>query len=196
MSLFRTSYQSASDESIMSALLKGDKRAFDELYSRYAVPLKRFFLRMLWQDNAKAEDFVHDLFVKIISKPELFDNNRSFKIWVYTVAGNMCKNEYKKQAVRKVVTNGVETHYAISDQSVSVTDEVHDSFFKRSFDEQLEQLELKHREVFTLRHLEGLSIREIAEVIQANEGTVKSRLFYATKYLASALDAYNPLSNR
>lgn len=196
MSLFRKSYQSASDESIMDALLKGEKGAFDELYNRYAITLKRFFFRMLWQDDGKAEDFVHDLFVKIISKPESFDRNRSFKIWVYTVAGNMCKNEYKKQSIRKVVRNGIDTYYSISDQCVSVSDEVHDSFFKHSFDEQLEQLELKHRHVFTLRHLEGLSIKEIAEVVQANEGTVKSRLFYATKYLASALDAYNPITNR
>jgi RNA polymerase sigma-70 factor (ECF subfamily) len=53
----------------------------------------------------------------------------------------------------------------------------------------------KHREVFALRHLEGLSMKEIAEVMEINEGTVKSRLFYATKFLAEKLKVYNPVLN-
>jgi RNA polymerase sigma-70 factor (ECF subfamily) len=41
--------------------------------------------------------------------------------------------------------------------------------------------------------MDGLSIKEIAEIVQANEGTVKSRLFYATKQLAEKLKEFNPV---
>ena len=49
---------------------------------------------------------------------------------------------------------------------------------------------------FELRHFDGLSIKEIAEILEANEGTIKSRLFYATKYLAEGLKEFNPALNR
>ena len=52
------------------------------------------------------------------------------------------------------------------------------------------QLDEKHRDVFSLRHLQGFSLKEIADVLEINEGTVKSRLFYATKQLAEKLKEY------
>ena len=57
-------------------------------------------------------------------------------------------------------------------------------------------LDEKHKEVFSLRHLDGLSIKEIAEVLEISDGTVKSRLFYATKYLSESLKEFNPTLNR
>jgi RNA polymerase sigma-70 factor (ECF subfamily) len=180
----------------MQAISKGDKRAFDELYNRYAAALLRYFMRMLWKDREKSEDFVHDLFAKIVNKPEYFDPTRSFKTWVYSVANNMCKNEYKKAEVRKGMSNGLDNHYALSDTSVNVMNEVQDSFFQEAFVKNLAELDDKHKEAFSLRHIEGLSIKEIAEVLEINEGTVKSRLFYATKYLAESLKEFNPIENR
>ena len=60
----------------------------------------------------------------------------------------------------------------------------------KEFEEKLQELDEKHRSVFTLRHLDGLALKEIAEVLEINEGTVKSRLFYATKFLANQLSVY------
>ena len=92
MLFFKPSYKKSSDEELMLSISKGEKKAFDELYARYADALLRYFTRLLWKDREKAEDFVHDLFAKIIQKPELFDASRTFKTWVYSVANNMCKN--------------------------------------------------------------------------------------------------------
>ena len=52
----------------MVLLGKGDKRAFDEVYARYAKPLFGYFMKLLARDNEKCEDMVHDLFAKIIRK--------------------------------------------------------------------------------------------------------------------------------
>ncbi|MFN5878904.1 MAG: RNA polymerase sigma factor [Flavobacteriales bacterium] len=196
MRLFKPSYNSMSDEDLMVALSNGDKRAFDELYERYAKPLLGYFMRMLWRDREKSEDCVHDLFAKIVNKPELFDTSRNFKTWVYSVANNMGKNEYKKAEVRKGMSNGLDNHYTLYDTNVNVMNEVQDSFFQDAFVKSLADLDEKHQEAFTLRHMEGLSIKEIAEVLDLNEGTVKSRLFYATKYLAESLKDFNPIENR
>lgn len=193
---WRKKYTAFSDEELMAYLSKGDKNAFDELYKRYARPMLLYFKRMLWNDTEKAEDFVHDLFAKIIRKPESFDSQRSFKTWFYSVANNMCKNEYKKQEIRKNTSYSLETTFHVKDENTNVLNEVQDVFFGEAFELQLNNLEQKHSEVFKLRHFEGLSIKEIATVLGANEGTVKSRLFYATKYLAEQLKEFNPLINK
>ncbi len=184
------------DESLMVAVSKGDKRAFDEIYERYSGPLLGYFMRMLWRDREKAEDFVHDIFAKIIRKPELFDPSRRFRTWLYSVANNMCKNEYKRQEVRKNTSNGLDSSYAVSDDNVNVLHEVQDRQFKQAFEESMSALDQKHSEVFKLRHIDGLSIKEIAEVLEISDGTVKSRIFYASKYLAESLKDFNPVMNR
>lgn len=196
MKLFRSSYKDMSDEVLMSSISKGDRKAFDEIYERYAKLLLNYFMKMLWRDREKAEDFIHDLFAKIIQKPELFDAERSFKTWVYSVANNMCKNEYKKQEVRKVMSNGLDNHYSLSDQNSNVMSEVQDAFFKEAFEKGMDKLDEKHREVFQLRHIDGLSVKEVAEVLHINEGTVKSRVFYAIKQLSEDLKMFNPMLNR
>jgi RNA polymerase sigma-70 factor (ECF subfamily) len=193
MQLAKLEYNIERDEVLMQAIAKGDKRAFDELYQRYAKLLLAYFARMLWKDREKAEDFVHDLFAKIIQKPDSFDTTRSFKTWVYSVANNMCKNEYKKQEVRKNTTSGIDNHYAVSDSKVNVFEEVQDAQFKEVFDVRMDELDEKHSEAFRLRHIDGLSIKEIADVLGLNEGTVKSRIFYAIKYLAEGLKEFNPI---
>ena len=132
----------------MVMLGKGDKRAFDEVYKRYSQPLFGYFMKLLARDNEKCEDMVHDLFAKIIRKPEYFDTSRSFRTWVY---------------------------------------------FSDRLQAQLEEMDEKHKSVFVLRHFDGFSMKEIAETLEINEGTVKSRLFYATKALASALKEFNPI---
>ncbi len=196
MRLIKPQYHNMSDEDLMRSIGKGDKRAFDQIYDRYSGPLLGYFMRMLWKDREKAEDFVHDIFAKIVRKPELFDPSRKFKTWIYSVANNMCKNEYKKQEVRKNTTNGLDGTYAVSDSNANVMNEVQDSLFRDEFETSLDALDVKHSEVFKLRHIDGLSIKEIAEVLEISDGTVKSRLFYATKYLAESLKEFNPVVNR
>jgi RNA polymerase sigma factor (sigma-70 family) len=193
MKLIRKEYRSLSDEQLVISMAGGDQRAFDELYGRYARPLMSYFMRMLWKDREKSEDFMHDLFTKLVHRPELFDPSRSFKTWVFSVANNMCKNEYKKQEVRKNTSNGLDGNYPVADANANTLGAAHHAHFRERFEEQIGLLDDKHKEVFELRHFDGLSMKEIAEVVGISEGTVKSRLFYATKYLAEGLKEFHPV---
>ena len=136
-----------------------------------------------------------NLFAKIIRKPDYFDVNRSFRTWVFSVACNMCKNEYKRMSVRKHVSNEFEPTKSIQSDSDTLK-KVHESSFSESFHRALNKLDDKHKSVFSLRHFEGFSMKEIAETLNINEGTVKSRLFYATKTLAGTLKEFNPIYNQ
>lgn len=186
MRLLKTTYKELTDEQLILEMQNGKELAFQELYDRYAKHLYQYFYRRMWKDKEKAEDFVHDLFTKIIHNPKAFDTSRSFKTWVFSVANNMTINEYKKQSVRQVVSSGMEDNLAVAHSSALDT-ELQDSMFKEALEKELEQLDEKHREAFELRHIQGFSVKEIADTLGINEGTVKSRVFYAVKQLTGKL---------
>jgi RNA polymerase sigma-70 factor (ECF subfamily) len=71
--------------------------------------------------------------------------------------------------------------------------EVELNHFGEEFEKHLSNLKQEHKEVFSMRHFDGLSIKEIAEATNVNEGTIKSRLFYSTKCLAEKLKEFNPV---
>lgn len=190
--LFRNN-KARTDEELMLRIERGEQSAFNDLYQRYAQNMLYYFMRMLKKDKEKAEDFVHDLFAKIIKNPSAFDATRSFKTWFYSVANNMCKNEYKKMQVREGIHNGLDESFAIASTNIPLDVQVHEKQFEESLILALHNLDEKHRETFTLRHFEEMSIKEIAVVTNKSEGTVKSRLFYATKKLAEILKEFNPI---
>lgn len=196
MGLFSPSYKQLTDEELMKLSSEGNARAFSELYDRYAKKLLNYFFFRLWKDRERSEDLVHDLFTKIINNPDLFDPKRKFKTWVYSVANNMCKNEYRKEAVRSGMQSTEELETDIRSGSTDVLEDIHENEFKEALNEALDKIDDKHSEVFVLRHFQEMSIKEIAAILECNEGTVKSRLFNVTKRLAGELQVFNPLLNR
>lgn len=194
MRLFRTNYRKETDERLMQFVAKGDARAFEALYDRYSDRLLNYFYRMLWRDREKAEDFMQDLFTKLLSKPEAFDPKRSFKPWLFSIANNMCKNEYEKQAVR----SGEGTELAnenLAANEPTMPDHLDWDAFNQSLDRELALLDEKHRTSFVLRYREELSIREISVICDCSEGTVKSRLFYALRKLTPKLSAFRGIKS-
>lgn len=190
MRLFKKEYATYEDEDLMRFFIKGDRKAFEQIYDRYENFIINFFYRKLWSDREKAEDFTHDLFTKIIDKPTAYDPSRSFKTWLFSVANNMCKNEYKKQEIRKPTSYEVPEDGQVKDHQDQPDREVDKNNFKEQLNTELAKLNEIHRDVFMLRHFEGLSLLEIAEALGINEGTVKSRLHLATKTLASNLAVF------
>lgn len=169
---------------------KGDALAFGQLYDRYAGKMINYFARMLWNDREKASDMTQDLFTKIIDKPKLYKEGRKFSTWIYSIANNMCKNEYRHHEVVQRHAHGVSDTYKNS--LISSTDDPHLKAFKADLDIELNALDHPHRSCFIMRYKQGLSIKEIADVLECSEGTVKSRLFYTTKKLAKALKHFDP----
>lgn len=190
MRIVKNGLNDYSDEELMLAIQQGEKLAFNELYARYSDKLYGYLLKMLWYNEVRAQDLLQDLFAKIITQPHLFDTERSFKTWIYTIASNLCKNEFKRNEVRKGTVNGVEQFHTLSTDE-NLDKKIQENQFRDALTEELKRLDDKHREVFVLKHIDGLSIKEISEITGANEGTVKSRLFYAIKKLADSLKMFD-----
>jgi RNA polymerase sigma-70 factor (ECF subfamily) len=195
MAIFRNKYGKCSDEKLMQCIQRADTSAFNELYDRYSRRLLHYFFRELGGDEAKAQDFLQEIFLKVVEKPKLFNVEKRFSTWIFTVAYNMCKNEYRRMEVREIVENSADVD-AISHDGEGEYQHAEQKVDQKSFEKallaELEMFEDGHRSAFLLRYQQDFSIKEISEVLTCSEGTIKSRLFYTTRKLARKLQAFNP----
>lgn len=190
MNLFGTKKNaSQSDEQLMELIRRGKTPAFDELYGRYSGRLLRYFQKMLAGDEERSQDLLHDLFLKIVERPELFTPGRVFSTWIFSAAHNMCKNEYRNRQVRRPVDIEIDELPADAE---GLLERIDRQSFRQMLGLELEALEEDHRTTFLLRYQEGFSIREISEVLGCPEGTVKSRLYYTIRRLAGKLRQFDP----
>lgn len=171
--------ESLTDEQLMVIIAKNDgsrgMEALDYLYKRYSKPLFNFLYFTLHNDSARAEDFLHDLFLKVLENCKKFDHKQFFKPWVYRMASNMCKNEFRSLLVVKKYNQHV----------VNTTSDIGaDINLLKDVKVAISDLENEQRALIVLRFKMNLSIKEMAEIYECPEGTVKSRLFYATKELS------------
>jgi RNA polymerase sigma-70 factor, ECF subfamily len=193
MGLFHKNFKNLPDSELMTMMSAGAIRAFDELYHRYSVKLLNYFRKMLNNDTEKAQDFLQDLFIKLLEKSNYYDTSKNFSTWIYTLACNMCKNEYRNHAIRSriVEENGEAIFY---NERMPDLDAIDLGKFKNDLKAELDKLDYAHRETFVLRFYEELSIKEISQILDCAEGTVKSRLFYTLKKLGVRLAAFNPVN--
>ena len=187
-------YQDTDDAMLMSRIRLGDTGAFDELYNRYSNRLLHYFYRMLGGNEDLAQDFLQTLFMKVVEKPQRFKKGYNFKSWVFTIAHNMCKNEYRRLETIKRYFADIENDNGeqISGYN-NFDDQIDKSKFRIALDQELAKIEPDHKSIFILRYQQQLSIPEIQSIIGCSEGTVKSRLFYTTKKLAKCLSEFHPL---
>jgi len=169
----------------MQQIVSGDHAAFSELYNRYKDRMYYYFYRMLNNSPEHANDFLQELFMKIVEKPTSYNPTYAFHTWLYSVANNMCKNEYRRRNIRLEYQEQVASKPAIDffNEKTIEPEQVIEKIFQT-----LDQLGEEHRSAFLLRYREEFSIREVAEILGLPEGTVKSRLFNARKILAEKLN--------
>lgn len=158
-----------------------------ELYQRYGARVFGYFLQMFRGDRDKAQDFVQELFLRILEKHHQFDPNKTFSTWMFTIASNMCKTSFRNEPVKLPIQGHEKIYLSDDDHSKNA--------FNAALTKALGDLEDVHRSVFILRYINHLSLKEISEINEVPLGTVKSRLFNATKKMAGALKEFQPNEN-
>jgi RNA polymerase sigma-70 factor (ECF subfamily) len=181
------------DEELMQLIIDRDRNAFSILYDRYSDKLMGYFMKMLWRNRELSEDLLQELFMKIARQPELFDVTRSFKAWVYTVATNLCKMEYRK-AGRRGYAVALENAPELKASDPGISERIDKKAFFAKLKEVLQNIDEPHKSTFILRYFDELSLKEISEIHQCSEGTVKSRLFYTLRKIAARLPQFQHLT--
>ncbi|MFA6150344.1 MAG: sigma-70 family RNA polymerase sigma factor [Chitinophagaceae bacterium] len=181
----RKDISSYSDEQLMQEIERGHSAAFDLLYERYSEKLYRYLFRLLNNDRERAEDFLQEVFLKVLNSADSFDATKSVSTWLYTIATNLCRNEWRNTSNRQRLMKTFEPweHHS----SKTVNEKIDEKYRNKLLDAVMNELENEDREILQLRFQQEFSIREIAAIAGLPEGTVKSRIFYLLKKLAKQL---------
>jgi len=186
-----TDYTKFSDEDLMHLIARNSAAGMKELYRRYNKKIYVYLYRMLGNDEDKTQDFLQEVFLRIVDKAGSFNSDQKFRNWVFSMASNLCKNEYRRLQVRNQTSNDP----AIEEQPGDFhdpDDQIDHRDLQSAVYKELLKIEDEQRETFLLRFQQHYSIKEISEIQQCPDGTIKSRLHNTTRKLALKLKAYNP----
>ena len=161
-----------SDEDLVRQCRAGEIKSFDLLVERHQRTIFNLALRMV-RNPDDAADVSQSVFVKAYENLERFDPQFKFFSWLYRIAVNESLNalEQKKRF------EGLDGN----DLAAETTDEKDDETVReeRRIQDGLMMLNVDQRAVIVLKHMQGLSYREIAQILDLPEKTIKSRLFSA-----------------
>jgi len=176
------------DEVLLQRAGQGDQVAFLELYDRYRDPIFRFAYRLLGSIEI-AEDITHDCFLSLIRRPEGYRPDRAaLRTYLFGIARNLSLKHFR--------STGRETGLEEMTQEPEVSPR--HAPLRRLLDEELAthvrdavfRLPELQREALILFEYEGLSLNEIAGVVDADVGAIKARLYRARESLKRALQPY------
>jgi RNA polymerase sigma-70 factor (ECF subfamily) len=174
------------DEQAMRAVqLRGDQAAFAELVYRWESPIRRLCARMTC-DEHRGEDLAQEVFARVFTKRDQFDPLRKFSTWLWRIALNACLAE-SRRTVHLVVADEGATATAPCDRELLPDERVVAQECVEQVKMALSRLPDAYRAVVVLREYEGMKYREIAEVLEIPEGTVKWRMAEALSQLGREL---------
>ena len=182
-SLARREIAELGDNQLVQLFLDGEQQAFTELVRRYEKRLQNFVYGTLG-DRERAEDLIQETFIRVYRHLARFDQSRKFSTWIYTIAGNLAKNELRNRSRNPVVLfQALMKNWEADTRPLEWEDpktRPDDLYRRRALREKVHEAVRKlsehHRVVFVLRELHGKSYEEIAEITGCSLGTVKSRL--------------------
>ena len=180
----------AEDLLAVQRTLSGDNRAFHDIVERHTPVLYTLALRML-DNREEAEEAVQEIFFKAYRHLGRFQIHRRLHPWLYTVALNHLRSLLRKRRRRRNPSNVEWDVNTVADPSpAGALDPGAAAVLaegERLAGAALGELKREYREVFVLRQIQGLSVREVAEILEIPEGTVKTNLHRARKRLIELL---------
>jgi RNA polymerase sigma-70 factor (ECF subfamily) len=169
-----------SDEELLSSSLDGSTLAFDLLVDRYYERIYGYLYRFL-KDSDMAEDLLQETFLRVWRKRGEFRNIASFSTWIYTIAGNLARSEWRRRKRWRMLRLGPseqedEPDFELPDEGPIPDRVVENRMAASELADEVEKLPERYRQVVILRDIQELSYEEIAGIVQVPVGTVKSRL--------------------
>lgn len=190
------SYSEKSDSELVGLCLRGRERAATELVSRFQRPLFSIIHPMV-RDAELAEDLAQETFVRAFRKLDQYDSDYKFSSWLFKVGYHLTIDHLRKKRPEILSIHGAPDATTPDQQEATAItlesrterpDEVTEArALGDEIDRALETLRPEYRAVIILRHLEGRSYDEIADIMELPLGTVKTYLHRARGELRGAL---------
>lgn len=162
---------SLKDEEIVQLYVDTQKNIyFEELYDRYADKVFRKCFSFV-KDEARAQDFAHDIFIRLAVKIGTFKEDARFSTWLYSITYNYCMDQLRLRKKR--------AEYELSDNFDIEAEDDDKELLEMRIDglkKSLEHLTTEEQAVLLMKYQDDFSIREIAEAFDISESAVKMRL--------------------
>lgn len=173
---------------LVQRTLAGDQQAFGELVRRFERDVFNLTYRML-NERTEAEDAAQEAFLRAYTNLERYDQGRSFKTWILSIASNHCIDRIRRRRLTWLsLEEPLPPHPALASDAPNPEEETLTNERNLLVQGLLDSLNPDYRLAVVLRYWYDLSYAEIAEMLETTESAVKSRLFRARQALADQLE--------
>jgi RNA polymerase sigma-70 factor, ECF subfamily len=172
--------ESDDDVQLLQRFRKGDREAFTELVIRYQKPIYNAAFWIL-RKGEDASDVTQTVFLKVVERLDDYDPQYKFFSWIYRIAVNESLNLQRNRGREEELDDEADFEGPTPEQQLSQAER------SRRLQGALMHMSTTDRTVLTMRHFSECSYQEIAQVLEIDEKTVKSRLFDARKRLGGLL---------
>ena len=163
----------------MQQVQAGDLDKLGLLYQRHKKTLFAYFYRLTCLVET-SEDLVQNVFQRILIYHKQFRNEGKFTSWMYSIAHNVFMDYLRKK--KRVEYSDDLTQWDIPDDK-NLDEDILKKEQHKILKNSIEQLSQEQRETLILSRFHELKYREIAEILNVSEGTIKVRIFRAMKNL-------------
>jgi RNA polymerase sigma-70 factor (ECF subfamily) len=182
------------ERKLVEAARRGDADAFQQLVRKHQRKAYAVALGMV-HDPDEARDVCQDAFLKAHKNLAGFEGDAQFFTWLYRIIANLCIDHLRKRrGERMEFDETIATADAADDSGIAPRRlgfdpgrALADKELRHHIHAALDQLTPSHRAVLVMREVEGLSYKEMADVMKCSIGTIMSRLFHARKKMQALL---------
>ena len=183
------------DAELIEQFQNGNTAVFDTLFTRYQKRTYRLVQRFV-PNHEDALDITQDAFIRAYQGLSNFKSQCQFYSWLYRITVNLCIDFLRKKSRSEVMVYESEDSDELPManfpdlRSVSPAKAAENKELRSQIRKAIRQLPPKQRQIFILRHWDGLSLKDIATVVGRSDGTVKAHLFHAHRNLRKHLQPY------
>ncbi|AKL97261.1 RNA polymerase, sigma-24 subunit, ECF subfamily [Clostridium aceticum] len=170
-------------QQLIKQIKAGDKEAFKALYDQYAEYTLRV-ATVITKNRSYAADAVQEAFIRVYKNINSFDESKPFEPWLYKILINECNRILRNQSKTIPISDYLENHSTMIEE---------DSYRFEEYEElyaAIEGLEDINRVPILLKYLKGFTELEIANILELNVNTVKSRLFKGREKLRKIIGGF------
>jgi RNA polymerase sigma-70 factor (ECF subfamily) len=192
-----TEYADASDRKLAALAARGREGAYRELLHRYERPVFSLVYRMV-RDRSLAEDLAQEAFIRAFDKIDSYNPSYKFSNWIFKIANNHAIDYLRRRKVDTVSIHGprnaASAEEGRSELSVASSGESPEAYVENmelrgQIEDAIARLRPEYRTAVLLRHVEGHTYEEIADVMELPLGTVKTYLHRARHELREHLES-------
>ncbi|OIJ13642.1 RNA polymerase subunit sigma-24 [Anaerobacillus alkalilacustris] len=169
-----------SEQELIKEIQSGNQTAFKDLYDKYFDYAIRVATIVMNRQATYAGDAVQETFIRVYQNIHLYEGDRPFKPWFYKILINECNRILKKNSKVVSVAEIIEREQTQTDHDFVEYEDLYDA---------IKGLEPHNRIPIVLKYLNGFKEQEIANILEENVNTIKSRLFKGRQKLKQFLEA-------